>query len=175
MSDGGELVGGLGAERPELRRFTLHVDFMAVDEQEARSQADAYAEGLNRLRPEVDCYTARISVEGDWSRTTAAFCGASGRMRWMSASTVLGMGVRITGLVVTAGGAMTSCTAAEYSNRAHRTRPHGGHNLVLTLIPPVSGSSDRGRTAIVGGDEGSSGPVSRERRGAPTSRRSFRG
>lgn len=64
--------------RPTHRRFTLHVDFVAVDEMRAHSQADAYVQGLGQLRPEVDTHTARMSVEGDWSRSTPVFCGAPG-------------------------------------------------------------------------------------------------
>jgi hypothetical protein len=62
----------------ELRRYTLHLDFVAADEQQARRLAEAYAQGLTDLRPEVDGYTARLSAGDDWSRPTAVFCGAPG-------------------------------------------------------------------------------------------------
>jgi len=68
----------LRGAQPALRRFTVHLDFMAVDERQARGHAQAYAEGLNRLRPEVDTYTARVSMDGDWSRLAVVFCRTPG-------------------------------------------------------------------------------------------------
>jgi Tfp pilus assembly protein FimT len=62
----------------ENRHFTLHVDFLAADIDQARSQAATYTEWLNQLRPEVDGYRACISLAGAWSESTAVFCTASG-------------------------------------------------------------------------------------------------
>ncbi len=65
-------------DRPGLRPFTLHIDFLAADDHQACQQAVTYAEGLNQLRPEVDGYTARVSPAEAWSQVTAVFCGAAG-------------------------------------------------------------------------------------------------
>jgi hypothetical protein len=46
------------------RRFTLHVEFAADDVSEARTTAAALAQGLGRLRPEVDAGSALLSPAG---------------------------------------------------------------------------------------------------------------
>jgi hypothetical protein len=61
-----------------VRRFTLHVDFVAADEAGALRQAEAYAQGLLCLRGEVDAHTARVSADGGWLGAAPVFCGAPG-------------------------------------------------------------------------------------------------
>jgi hypothetical protein len=73
-----DLASAGSGSKPTLRRFTLHIDFMAADEHQAHRQTEAYAQGLGQLRSEIDTYTARVSVEGNWSMSTPAFCGAPG-------------------------------------------------------------------------------------------------
>ena len=73
-----KLLSPLGTDGAAMRRFTFHVDFMAVDERQARLQAEWYAQGLGHLRSEVDTYTACVSVEGNWLGSVVVFCGAPG-------------------------------------------------------------------------------------------------
>ena len=61
-----------------LRSFTIHLEFLAVDEAAAVAQAAAYAEALNTLRPEVGTYGARVSTHGNWSVSSPVYCGAPG-------------------------------------------------------------------------------------------------
>jgi hypothetical protein len=54
-------------------RFTLHLDFTAVDAEQARVLAAALAECLGLLRPEVDAYTAAMSRNSDWAVAQPVF------------------------------------------------------------------------------------------------------
>ena len=75
----GDIVPGASPDEPlPMRLFTVHLDFVAASEPEALVQAVTYAEGMNTLRPEVDCFTARMSADGNWSRSAAVYCGAAG-------------------------------------------------------------------------------------------------
>lgn len=57
-----------------LRPFTLHLDFLAADTDNARWSAAGYANALMHVCPEVDAYRARISVERDGSAAVPVFC-----------------------------------------------------------------------------------------------------
>lgn len=59
-------------------RYTLHMDFDAANDEHARLLAEMYARGLNYLRLEVDCYTARVSPGDDWAASWQVFCLAPG-------------------------------------------------------------------------------------------------
>ena len=79
----GELAGAgdllLRAAREEReRRYTVHLDFTADDPAGARSLAVALAEGLAALRPDVEAYSARLSVGEGWAGAAAVFCLADG-------------------------------------------------------------------------------------------------
>ena len=77
-------MSGLGDDRTEAAAgrepliFTVHIDFLADDEDEAMFRAMAYAEGLNALRPEVSSYGARLSGQADWSAAVPVFCNTPG-------------------------------------------------------------------------------------------------
>lgn len=63
-----------GAER----RYTLHVDFTADDDLQARILAEMYTRGLNYMRLEVDFYTARVSSDANWDESDPVICLAPG-------------------------------------------------------------------------------------------------
>lgn len=64
---------------PEMQgRYTLHIDFVAPNEQHSVYLAEMYARGLNFLRLEVECYGARVSPAGAWSDAVEVFCMSPG-------------------------------------------------------------------------------------------------
>jgi hypothetical protein len=65
------------AEAP-AHQYTLHVDFTADDADKALTVAAALTDGLAVLRPEVDAYTARLSMPGASDNPRPLFCGANG-------------------------------------------------------------------------------------------------
>lgn len=78
MSELNDLLEAWTDERTGARLFTMHLDFMAVDEAQARIRAEAYARALNYVRVEVDCFTARVSMGENWSNAMPVFCGSPG-------------------------------------------------------------------------------------------------
>lgn len=62
----------------DLQQFTVHLNFLAEDEEQAIDFGEAYAEALTFLRGEVDGYTTEISSYTDWTEATHVFCGAPG-------------------------------------------------------------------------------------------------
>jgi hypothetical protein len=78
MSELHTLLRVFADDQSGRRKFTLHLDFLAVDKEQARLRAEQYARALNMLRPEVDCFTARLSADGDWRCPMAVFCGSPG-------------------------------------------------------------------------------------------------
>lgn len=78
MDELADHLRAMAGSRAGTARFTLHLDFLATDHRQALAQADLYAQALNLVRPEVDCYTARLSPGGDWTAATAVFCGIPG-------------------------------------------------------------------------------------------------
>jgi hypothetical protein len=58
-------------------RYTLHLDFI-TDDGDAMAIAAALADGLAVLRPEVDAYTARLSVPGIATDPQPLFCATTG-------------------------------------------------------------------------------------------------
>jgi len=66
------------ALRERERRYTLHLDFAADDPAQAREVAAALAEALGILRPEVETYSALLSIGGMWSEVETVFCMAGG-------------------------------------------------------------------------------------------------
>ena len=58
--------------------YTLHLDFTAPSEHHALLLAVALADGLGRLRPEVDPCSARLSSMLASGETQPVFCGATG-------------------------------------------------------------------------------------------------
>lgn len=64
---------------PEMQgRYTLHMDFIAPNDQHSVMLAEMYARGLNYLRLEIECYGARVSPAGDWAASVEVFCMAPG-------------------------------------------------------------------------------------------------
>jgi hypothetical protein len=66
------------ATEAQARRYTLHLDFTTDDADKAMTVAAALADGLAVLRPEVDAYTARLSVPGVPDDPRPLFCAVTG-------------------------------------------------------------------------------------------------
>jgi hypothetical protein len=62
----------------QVRRYTLHLDFTTDDADKAMIVAAALADGLAVLRPEVDGYTASLSVPGGPNDPQPLFCAVTG-------------------------------------------------------------------------------------------------
>jgi hypothetical protein len=58
--------------------FTLHIGFSAPDSTRAQMIARDLAEGLGRLRRDVDMCSARVFSSDESDQVTAVFCGAMG-------------------------------------------------------------------------------------------------
>lgn len=56
--------------------FTMHLDFLADDEEHARDSAADFAEALALLCPTVDAYRVRVSVDGESGHAAAVYCNA---------------------------------------------------------------------------------------------------
>lgn len=78
MNDLHNLLSRMADDDPGEAGFTLHVMFTAKDLEQALIRGDQYAQALNLLRMEVDCYQARVSERGDWSGAVAIYCLAPG-------------------------------------------------------------------------------------------------
>lgn len=64
---------------PEMQgRYTMHLDFLAPDDKHSVYLTEMYARGLNYLRLEVECYSARVSPAGSWAESVEVFCMAPG-------------------------------------------------------------------------------------------------
>jgi len=82
----GESAGDEAAERllaavaaqAQGHRYTLHLDFTTDNAAKALALAAALADGMSLLRPEVDAYTARLSVPGTPDEPKPVFCAATG-------------------------------------------------------------------------------------------------
>jgi hypothetical protein len=73
-----DLLGQLTDDEPGGCNFTLHVDFLAKDEEQAAFRATLYVEALNTLRTEVDSFRAQVSAESNWSASVPLYCNAPG-------------------------------------------------------------------------------------------------
>jgi hypothetical protein len=58
--------------------FTLHIDFSAPDLNRAQMIAREIAEGLGRLRRDIDMCSARVSSPDEPDKPAPVFCGATG-------------------------------------------------------------------------------------------------
>jgi hypothetical protein len=65
-------------DEPEQHDFTLHVDFVAGNEDQALLQAEQYLQALGILRTDIDSFQARVSARQDWSTSIGVFCNAPG-------------------------------------------------------------------------------------------------
>jgi hypothetical protein len=77
LAGAGDLLLRAAREERE-RRYTVHLDFTADDPAGARRLAVALAEGLAALHPDVEAYSARLSVGEEWAEAAAVFCLADG-------------------------------------------------------------------------------------------------
>jgi hypothetical protein len=67
-----------GDAAPPAGGFTLHIGFSAPSSSRAQMIARELAEGLGRLRRDVDMCSARVSSPDGSDQATAVFCGAVG-------------------------------------------------------------------------------------------------
>lgn len=71
-------LGQLADREPGACQFTLHVAFLAKDEEQAGFRAALYVQALNTLRAEVECFGASVSADSDWSAAVPVYCNAPG-------------------------------------------------------------------------------------------------
>lgn len=79
-SSGGseEKRGRAADDTPQRRLFTMHIDFFANDESDARTQAEMYAEAMGLLRTEIIAEQARVSPGCGCSGSFPVYCRVPG-------------------------------------------------------------------------------------------------
>jgi hypothetical protein len=78
MSQLDEPRAQVAGSEPGSYSFTLHVDLVARDEDQALLRAEQYVQALNVLGRGVDRRWACVSATGDWAASVGVLCNATG-------------------------------------------------------------------------------------------------